>query len=747
MSQRKSVPLPPGWIQRASKSHPDRVYYFNERTGQSVWDIAEISQILKQPPTSATKMNNKSQSQTPKKKGNHAQKTATPPKGKSAQNNERPPSKVMTRSQSKENLKECNSSQVSTRNMTQQQQQNKSSLLQNRRIAKAKRQLPKKGQVSEANNGNKAKASATESKNLKRGMNGNHLIADDNNDSSDGGETDFSAKKRRNQPSNLVANNKKSSAVNSTIKTNSRSPKNAIQKGQSSTSAYLVDDIIKTSTTLAQNQKPKVEHKTNSVALTKDYKIPKVNKATIDVHATNHQAVVTAVKRADDISVTVAKSFDQVAHTVVDNDDFGDDGMEWEESVEAFEEEQSVDDILAMDVDMFAGYEEEQDGNDSDRITDIRVADTNIYIHNFELLSKIAENEVLAVPWVVIQELDGLKKHTNTRVAANARAAVRWLNQVLKDKEKKVGFMFQKMSEIATVAGAEENADDKILLYCLYLKDLYGDSITLVTNDANLTTKAGIEEVNVLSAQELNSEYKSKEKTSSGANMNKTITSAVEPGHNAASLVVSCRAKPPLFRVRTPTPRVPTPTPQTISAAAVPDQPTSLLQERSRRLSLRRTSEGGASLTGGEEDRDCEHVLLCLTHNWNIFTVISQGLCACFGIPVVAFTEPVYPIVRENAVTLCQQIFHRVNDIWRLYGGLMSRSIPPENFQDLCHNLNSFKKELNILPHEKWKNTPLVNPQQMSAFFEKEKEKTSHGFEQLSEIGRTLQECMRVIQQ
>ena len=40
----------------------------------------------------------------------------------------------------------------------------------------------------------------------------------------------------------------------------------------------------------------------------------------------------------------------------------------------------------------------------------------------------------------------------------------------MKDKEKKSCFKFQKMSEIATVAGAEENADDKILLYCLYLK-------------------------------------------------------------------------------------------------------------------------------------------------------------------------------------------------------------------------------------------------------------------------------------
>ena len=315
-------------------------------------------------------MPNKAQAHTPKKKGNSAQKIATPPKAKNGQNNERPPSKVMTRSQSKENLKDGNSGQVSTRIMSQQQQQeNKSSLLQNRRIARAKRQLPKKGQTSATNNSPKVKPSAYESKNLKRGMNGNHLMADDNNDSSDGGETDFSAKKRRNQPSNLVANSKKSEAVKST---NSKGAKNAIHTAQSSSSAYLVDDIIKTSTTLL----PKPEPKPNSAALTKDYKIPKVDKTTTaDNAVTNLQAVATA-ESANNNSVTVAKPIEinHAANTAVENDDFGmDDGMEWEECVEAFdEEEQSVDDILAMDVDMFAG-EEGQDGNDSDRITDIRV--------------------------------------------------------------------------------------------------------------------------------------------------------------------------------------------------------------------------------------------------------------------------------------------------------------------------------------------------------------------------------------
>lgn len=31
-------PLPPGWVQRVSKSNPGKPYYFSEATGESVWD-------------------------------------------------------------------------------------------------------------------------------------------------------------------------------------------------------------------------------------------------------------------------------------------------------------------------------------------------------------------------------------------------------------------------------------------------------------------------------------------------------------------------------------------------------------------------------------------------------------------------------------------------------------------------------------------------------------------------------------
>ena len=38
-----------------------------------------------------------------------------------------------------------------------------------------------------------------------------------------------------------------------------------------------------------------------------------------------------------------------------------------------------------------------------------KVVDTNIYIDDLKLVESVVSKEILAVPWTVIQELDGLK--------------------------------------------------------------------------------------------------------------------------------------------------------------------------------------------------------------------------------------------------------------------------------------------------------------------------------------------------
>ena len=53
-------------------------------------------------------------------------------------------------------------------------------------------------------------------------------------------------------------------------------------------------------------------------------------------------------------------------------------------------------------------------------------------------------------------------------VTTSVRIASRWLHDQVKHKNPAI--LFQKMSELSTQAGADENADDRILLYCLYLK-------------------------------------------------------------------------------------------------------------------------------------------------------------------------------------------------------------------------------------------------------------------------------------
>lgn len=37
LKKAKKITLPAGWVERFSKKHPDRPFYFNEKTGESRW--------------------------------------------------------------------------------------------------------------------------------------------------------------------------------------------------------------------------------------------------------------------------------------------------------------------------------------------------------------------------------------------------------------------------------------------------------------------------------------------------------------------------------------------------------------------------------------------------------------------------------------------------------------------------------------------------------------------------------------
>ncbi|KAG0290590.1 RNA endoribonuclease [Linnemannia gamsii] len=115
-----------------------------------------------------------------------------------------------------------------------------------------------------------------------------------------------------------------------------------------------------------------------------------------------------------------------------------------------------------------------------------------------------SDDVVFVVPWIVMQELDGLKgggrAGSEIDVSGKARLAIEFLRAELSKQSSTSRLRGQKMSEL--VAKAEAN-DDKILDCCQYFRILYPDPtktrIILFTNDKNLSVKAMVHDVEVIS--------------------------------------------------------------------------------------------------------------------------------------------------------------------------------------------------------------------------------------------------------
>ncbi|KAJ2126027.1 hypothetical protein IW147_000499 [Coemansia sp. RSA 720] len=129
----------------------------------------------------------------------------------------------------------------------------------------------------------------------------------------------------------------------------------------------------------------------------------------------------------------------------------------------------------------------------------IAVIDTNYFIDHLSLIRGLAEQAlehglVLVVPWVVLQELDGLKAsfrvaggggNSPTDVGTLARSATRFLDEELGREGS--ALRCQKRSEY--LINEVEN-DDKILDCCLYFMEKRGLPVAILTKDRNLTVKA-----------------------------------------------------------------------------------------------------------------------------------------------------------------------------------------------------------------------------------------------------------------
>lgn len=142
----------------------------------------------------------------------------------------------------------------------------------------------------------------------------------------------------------------------------------------------------------------------------------------------------------------------------------------------------------------------------------VLVLDTNFLISHLPLLEEVKElhpqyGHIIVVPWIVIQELDGLKeskrvstytvghaKVQRNSVSHLARKATDWIyKQLAANSTAVVG---QKLTEINDL---NLNGDDAILDCCRYFQERRNALTVILSNDKNLCTKSLIHGVRTIS--------------------------------------------------------------------------------------------------------------------------------------------------------------------------------------------------------------------------------------------------------
>ncbi|KAL8178137.1 UNVERIFIED_CONTAM: hypothetical protein K2H54_030865 [Gekko kuhli] len=140
------------------------------------------------------------------------------------------------------------------------------------------------------------------------------------------------------------------------------------------------------------------------------------------------------------------------------------------------------------------------------------VIDTNILISHLELIKSLKNTDIpgigkfgLVIPWVVLQELDNLKKgRILANVAQKAIPAVHFIHMCLKDQDSKLWGQSVQLASQQTYGVSIENNDDRVLQCCLQYQKLFPQAeVVLLTDDKNLCNKAIVSEVKALRKAEL----------------------------------------------------------------------------------------------------------------------------------------------------------------------------------------------------------------------------------------------------
>ncbi|OXB59689.1 UNVERIFIED_CONTAM: hypothetical protein H355_006582, partial [Colinus virginianus] len=106
----------------------------------------------------------------------------------------------------------------------------------------------------------------------------------------------------------------------------------------------------------------------------------------------------------------------------------------------------------------------------------------------------------LIIPWVVLQELDNLKKgKTLLHVRQRAIPAVRFIYTCLKNQDSKLWGQSMQLASQKIYGLSDENNDDRVLQCCLQYQSLFPQAVVILcTDDKNLCSKAIVCEVKAL---------------------------------------------------------------------------------------------------------------------------------------------------------------------------------------------------------------------------------------------------------
>ncbi|XP_053929357.1 transcriptional protein SWT1 isoform X2 [Cuculus canorus] len=132
------------------------------------------------------------------------------------------------------------------------------------------------------------------------------------------------------------------------------------------------------------------------------------------------------------------------------------------------------------------------------------VIDTNIMISHLEFVRSLKSEDIpgvgrlaLIIPWVVLQELDNLKKGKMLQhVREKAVPAVQFIYTSLKNQDSKLWGQSMQLASQKIYGLSDENNDDRVLQCCLQYQNLFPQAVVILcTDDKNLCNKAIVSEV------------------------------------------------------------------------------------------------------------------------------------------------------------------------------------------------------------------------------------------------------------